>query len=105
MALAVNIRSVRILRAEHAHLVASIVVVVGIAASCQSAIGDEQVVIATYVFNIGGLTRCIIAAGYLLAEIGVNGDAVTTTRQSILNIVVAKACILVQFKHVDTSAP
>ena len=103
--LAVHIGTVGVLGTEDAHLVATIVIVVGSTAGSQSAIGDEEEVVATDVFDVAGLARGVVATGNLLAIIGVDGDAVATACQGISDVVVAQTGFLVKFEHVDAAAP
>ncbi len=105
VAIGIDIGTVGLLRTEHAHLIATVVIVVGDTAGSQSAIGHKQEVIAADILDIRGLAWGIVATGNLLAEVGVDGDAVALAHQLIVDVVVAQACLLVEFEHPDATAP
>ena len=103
--LGVHVGPVRILRAEHAHLVAAVVVVAGHAACCQATVAHEEVVVAADILDVAGFARHIVAASNLLAEVGVDGDVIARTLQFVLHVVVAQTGLLVELEHVDNAAP
>ena len=87
----IGVGSVRILRTEHAHLVAALLI--------QATIAHKQVVVATNIFYIGTLARYIVAASYTLAEIGV------AVACRVGHVIVSQTRLLIQFQHEDTSTP
>ena len=103
---AVLVRTVRIGRAEHTHLVTT--------SSRQASITHEEIIILAHLLDVAGLTRHIIAAGYLLAEIRVTSGvgigrtcggrlAAYLVREGIG--IVAKTIFRVQTNHENTARP
>ena len=89
-----------LIRTEHAHLVAAIIIIVWIAAGCQSTIAHKQVIVATNILNIRRLATDIVSTGNTLAKIGI-----AVGWQWVSDIIVAQTCRLIQFQHKDAPTP
>ena len=105
-AVAVDVRTIGIVRTEHTHLIAAI--------TFKSAVAHEEEVVRTDLLNVACLARHIVATGYLLAEVGVAcGVGAGSTRSGSLAInlvweligVVAQTVGLVEFQHKDAARP
>ena len=105
-AIAILVRTIRILRTEDAHLVTAI--------AGQATIAHEEEVVLAYLLNIACLARYVISTRYLLAEVRVAGAVGTgSTRSSGFAIhlvregigIVAETIGLIQLNHKDTTRP